>query len=227
MHNPGRFLLRVLATLCLLLGLTGSSLAVELQEGKNFVSLPQAQPTEAKGKIEVIEFFWYGCPHCYEFEPTLNAWLKTLPADVSFRRVPADFGRWTGGARLYYTLQAMGVEDRLHAELFNAIHRERLNFNNPSAVGDWIAKKGIDRKKFDEVYRSFTVQTNVSRAQQLTRSHGLDGVPAVVVGGKYLTTNVLAGGYEPLPAIINGLIARLRAQGQATPGAASPLKNGK
>lgn len=204
-------------TLCLTLslGFAGSSFAIELKEGKDFVTLPQAQPTETKGKIEVTEFFWYGCPHCYEFEPTLHAWRKTLPADVVFRRVPADFGRWTGGARLYYTLQALGLEERLHGELFDAIHRDRLNFNNQAAVADWMAKKGVDRKKFDDAYRSFSVQTNVSRAQQLTRSHGLDGVPAVIIGGKYLTNNVMAGGFEPLPAIMNELIARARAAGAA------------
>ncbi|SMB21827.1 Thiol:disulfide interchange protein DsbA [Sterolibacterium denitrificans] len=227
MQKPARFLFRFFAAFCLALGLglAGSSFAVELQEGKNFVTLPQPQPTEAKGKIEVTEFFWYGCPHCYEFEPTLNAWVKTLPDDVVFRRVPADFGRWTGGVRLYYTLQALGVEERLHAELFNAIHRERLNFNSQAAVGDWLAKKGVDRKRFDDAYRSFTVQANISRAQQLTRSHGLDGVPAVIVGGKYLTNNVMAGGYEPLPAIMNALIARLRAGGAQ--GTAATAKSGK
>lgn len=205
---------RFLATVCLLLSwaLASHSFALEIKEGRDYITLPQPQPTESRDKIEITEFFWYGCPHCYEFEPTLHAWLKTLPDDVSFRRVPADFGRWTGGARLYYTLQALGEEERLHAQLFNAIHRERLNFNNQKAVGDWLVKKGVERKKFDDIYRSFSVNTNVSRAQQLTRSHGLDGVPVVVLGGKYLTNNVLAGGFEPLPAIMNELITRLRAE---------------
>lgn len=207
---------RMLMTAGLVCGLTlatGVLQAAELKEGKDYTVLSQTQPTDAKGKIEVTEFFWYGCPHCYEFEPTLNTWIKTLPKDVAFRRVPADFGRWTGGAKLFYALEALGEETRLHKELFDAIHgNERLNFNNESAVADWLAKKGVDRKKFTEAYNSFSVQSSVSRAQQLTRNHGLNGVPNVIIGGKYMTNNVLTGSFEALPAIMNQLIAKVRAE---------------
>ena len=212
---------KLVAAACLALSLAaGNALVIDLKEGKEYAVLPQTQPTDAKGKIEVTEFFWYGCPHCYEFEPTLNAWLKTLPKDVAFRRVPADFGRWTGGAKLFYALEALGEEDRVHKDLFDAVHRDRLDFNNQAAVGEWLAKKGIDRKKFDEAYNSFSVQSNVSRAQHLTRTHALTGVPAVIVGGKYVTNNVMAGGFEQLPAVMNELIARLRPS--AAPAAAKP-----
>lgn len=207
-------LTRMFVTASLAFGLTAGVLhAADLKEGKDYTVLPQAQPTDAKGKIEVTEFFWYGCPHCYEFEPTLNTWMKTLPKDVAFRRVPADFGRWTGGAKLFYALEALGEESRLHKELFDAIHgSERLNFNNESAMADWLAKKGIDRKKFTEAYNSFSVQSSVNRAQQLTRSHGLNGVPNVIIGGKYMTNNVLTGSFDALPAIMNQLIAKVRAE---------------
>lgn len=202
----------ILATACLALTLlTGNALAAEIREGKEYALLPQAQPTDAKGKIEVTEFFWYGCPHCHEFEPVLNAWLKTLPADVAFRRVPADFGRWTGGAKLFYALEAIGELERIHKDLFDAIHGERLNFNNQAKVTDWLAKKGVDPKKFGEAYNSFAVASKVNRAQQLTGAHALGGVPAIVIGGKYVTNNVMAGGYEPLPGIMNHLIAKARA----------------
>lgn len=209
-----RLTTRLLLAACLALPLLGgSAAALEIKEGRDYAVLPQAQPTEAaKGKIEVTEFFWYGCPHCYEFEPTLNLWLKNLPADVVFRRVPADFGRWTAGAKLYYTLEMLGVESRLHQALFDAIHRERLNFNNPAAVGKWLESKGVERKRFDEMYNSFAVQGKVARAQQLTRAHGLNGVPAIIVDGKYLTNNVMANGYAALPGIINALIAKARAK---------------
>lgn len=203
-----------------LLAVAGPGSAVEIKEGKHYTVLNPQRPVDAKDKIEVTEFFWYGCPHCYEFEPTLNAWLKTLPKDVAFRRVPADFGRWTGGAKLFYALEALGEEDRVHKDLFDAVHRDRLDFNNQAAVGEWLAKKGIDRKKFDEAYNSFSVQSNVSRAQHLTRTHALTGVPAVIVGGKYVTNNVMAGGFEQLPAVMNELIARLRPS--AAPAAAKP-----
>ncbi len=186
--------------------------AQELKEGKNYATLAQVQPTDAKDKIEVTEFFWYGCPHCYELEPALTKWLKTLPKDVVFRRVPADFGRWTGGVKLYYALEATGDLERVHKDLFDAIHLNRLNFNLESEVADWLAKKGVDRKKFTDAYNSFSVQSKVSRAQQLTQAHKLGGVPALVVGGKYLTTNAMTGSYEALPGVLDGLIAKVRSE---------------
>lgn len=206
-----RLTTRLLLAACLALPLfSGPAAALEIKEGRDYAVLPQAQATESKGKIEVTEFFWYGCPHCYEFEPTLNSWLKNKPADVVFRRVPADFGRWTAGAKLYYALEMLGVESKLHQALFDAIHRERLNFNNPAAVGKWLETKGVERKRFDEMYNSFAVQSKVARAQQLTRAHGLNGVPAIIVDGRYLTNNVMANGFEALPGIINALIAKAR-----------------
>jgi thiol:disulfide interchange protein DsbA len=207
---------RILAGTSLALALlSGTALAAttatDIREGREYSTLTQTQPTDAKGKIEVTEFFWYGCPHCHEFEPVLEGWLKTLPKDVSFRRVPADFGRWTGGSKLYYTLEALGELERLHRPVFDAIHRERLNFNNPDKLADWMAKKGVDRKKFLDAYNSFGVQSNVSRAQQLTQAHGLNGVPAIIVGGRYITNNIMANGFPPIPGIINHLVDKLRA----------------
>ena len=209
MLKPGKILAIAFLALSLV---AGSALAAELTAGKEYALLPQIQPTDAKGKIEVTEFFWYGCPHCHDFEPVLNAWLKTLPKDVAFRRVPADFGRWTGGAKLFYALEAIGEEDRVHKELFDAVHADRLNFNSEPVVTDWLVKKGIDRKKFSEAYNSFTVQSKVSRAQQLTRAHALNGVPTIVIGGKYFTSNSMSGSFEALPAIMDQLIAKVRAE---------------
>jgi thiol:disulfide interchange protein DsbA len=208
MRKPG--ILFVIITL-LLAVFSGGALA-EIKEGKDYAVIAQPQPTDAKGKVEVTEFFWYGCPHCYEFEPTLIKWLKTLPKDVVFRRIPADFGRWTEGAKLYYALDSIGEEERLHKDLFDAIHIERLNFNSEPEVTDWLVKKGVDRKKFSDAYNSFAVQSKVSRAQQLTRAYGLNGVPTVIFGGKYSTSNSMTGSFAALPAVMDELIAKVRTE---------------
>lgn len=203
---------KLFAILGLAITLAAGSALAEIKEGKEYALLPQVQPTDSKGKIEVTEFFWFGCPHCREFEPTLSKWLKTLPKDVVFRRVPADFGRWTPGVKLYYALESIGEEERVHNDLFEAIHVNRLNFNSEPEVTDWLVKKGVDRKKFTDAYSSFSVQSKVSRAQQLTAAHALTGVPSVVIGGKYVTDNGKAGSYEALPAIMDELIARVRTE---------------
>ncbi|MCX7171330.1 MAG: thiol:disulfide interchange protein DsbA/DsbL [Proteobacteria bacterium] len=195
----------------LLAWLAGSAWA-ELKEGQDF-TLIAPQPTEAVGKIEVTEFFWYGCPHCYELEPVLNQWVKSLPGDVAFRRIPAIFldARWTPGARLYYTLEALGEESRLRSELFAAIHVGRMNYTNEAEVGEWLAKKGVERGRFAAAYNSATVQGKINRAQELTQAHAIKGVPAVVVGGKYFTSNNMADSNEALPGIIDELIRKARA----------------
>lgn len=208
MRKPGI----LFVIISLLLAVFAGSAVAEIKEGKDYAVIPQPQPTDAKGKVEVTEFFWYGCPHCHEFEPTLTKWLKTLPKDVVFRRIPADFGRWTAGAKLYYALDTIGEEERLHKDLFDAIHLERLNFNLESEVTDWLVKKGVDRKKFSDAYNSFAVQSKVSRAQQLTRAYGLNGVPMVIIGGKYMTSNSMTGSFEALPPVMDELIAKVRTE---------------
>lgn len=184
-----------------------------LTEGLDYTTLSPPQPTAAGGRIEVAEFFWYGCPHCYDFEPTLNKWRKTLPKDVVFRRIPALFpsGRWTPAVRLFYALEAIGAEDRVHGALFDAIHVANMDYTDPATVTDWLVKQGVDRKKFTAAYNSAEVQAQIRRAQELTKAYGITGVPTMVVGGRYLTSNTLAGSFEALPAILDQLIAKLRA----------------
>ena len=138
--------------------------------------------------------------------------MKTLPKDVNFRRVPADFGRWTAGVKLFYALDAIGEEQRLHGELFDAIHVERLNYISESAVADWLSKEGVERRKFVDAYNSPNVKASTQRAQRISKDYGLKGVPAVVIGGKYLTSNVMAGGFEELLVVMDQLIAKLRAE---------------
>jgi len=201
----------VLATLCLAFGAG----AVELKPDRDFrvINPPLATDTNNTNKIEVTEFFWYGCPHCFDFEPVLAAWAKKLPADVSFRRVPAigPNNKWTPGARLYYTLEAMNLLEKLHADVFAAIHVDRQRLDDEKILLEWVAKKGIEPKKFGETWSSPGVQSRVQQARELSQSAGLSGVPAVVVQGRYQA--MTQGSYEELVAMVDALVARVRAEG--------------
>ncbi|MCK9380935.1 MAG: thiol:disulfide interchange protein DsbA/DsbL [Sulfuritalea sp.] len=203
------FLATVLATIGLCLALGAG--AAELKEGRDFREIsPPLAPD--KTRIEVTEFFWYGCPHCFDFEPVLAAWVKNLPADVSFRRVPTIFpnNKWAPGARLYYTLEAMNLLEKLHSEVFKAIHVERQRLDNEKILFEWVAKKGVDPKRFSETWSSFGVQSRVQQAKELSQAAGLEGVPAVMVHGKYLA--LTPGTYQELVANIDQLVARVRAE---------------
>lgn len=211
MHPLKNLMALVAAAACLTFA--GTAAAQELREGRDYTVVNPAQPTDAKGKIEVTEFFWYGCSHCFDFEPALHNWTKTKPQDVVFKRVPALFpgDKWLPETRLYYTLEAMGLVEKLHQEVFNAIHVDRVRMNSESTMLDWIEKKGVDRKKFEETYRSFAVQSKVQRSKQLSQAHGLDGVPALVVQGKYkpLPTGAV---YAEVLVTLDKLIAKARAE---------------
>ena len=154
--------------------------------GVDYSELRPALPTESAGKIEVLEFFWYGCPHCYTLEPVLEKWIPTLPADVQFRRVPAVFNdNWARDAAVFYTFEALGVLEKLHRPFFDAIHRDRVNTRDQSARNDWLQKNGVDVKRFEDAYKSFGVQSKVKRAQQLSVAYRIDGTPALAVQGRY------------------------------------------
>ena len=156
------------------------------QGGKYLYSEVKAPLAVEDGKIEVLEFFWYGCIHCYNLEPAVEKWEKTLPKDVQFRRVPAIFNdRWALDAAVFYTFEAMGVLDKMHKPFFDAIHRERLKTDNRPALNEWLQKQGLDAKKFEDTMRSFGVQTKVRRAAQLTAAYKIDGTPAMAVHGRY------------------------------------------
>ncbi len=160
--------------------------AQQLRAGIDFLALKSELPVETPGKIEVIEFFWYGCPHCYTLEPLIETWVKKLPPDAQFRRVPAVFNdRWARDAAIYYAFEALGVLDRLHRPLFDAIHRDGLRTDSGPALGQWLQKQGVDTKKFDEVARSFGVQSKVRRAAQLSVAFRIDGTPAMAVHGRF------------------------------------------
>jgi len=176
-----------------------------------FETLNPPQIPEGGGKIEVIEFFWYGCPHCYAIEPAVNAWLKNLPADVVFKRIPAyPSDPWGEMAKVYYTIEAMGLFDKYHQKIFDAMHKDNVNLANKRIREEWLAKNGIDPAKYNEMEKSFTVATKVARARTMTQNYRVDSVPRIVVNGKYYTSGDQAGGHDKLFQVVDQMIARAR-----------------
>jgi thiol:disulfide interchange protein DsbA len=168
------------------------------------------QPTDGSGKIEVIEFFWYGCPHCYAMEPSVAAWLKTKPADVEFKRIPAYAGSWVPMANVYYTLEAMGKVDAMHSKVFDAIHKDHLNLHNKKILDKFLSDNGIDPAEYDKVEKSFSVVNKLNRDKQLTILYQVDSVPRFYIAGKYVTSGDLAGGNEKIMPAIDEAVAAVR-----------------
>ena len=185
--------------------------------GTEYRELSTAQATDAADKIEVLEFFWYGCPHCYNFEPVLAPWLKKLPKDVQFRRIPAMFNEeYALGARAFYALEAIGEEQRLHKALFDAVHTgSRLRVANEAALTEWLAKQGVDTKKFAAAYRSFSVEGKLKRAAQLTQAYKIEGVPSMAVNGKYVVITDNIKSFDQMLAVADYLIEQSRKKGAA------------
>jgi thiol:disulfide interchange protein DsbA len=181
-----------------------------LAQSPLFATLSPAQPTEGSGKVEVTEFFWYGCPHCYALEPYINTWLKTKPQDVVFKRVPTYNDSWAPMVTLYYTLEAMGIVDQYHSKVFDAIHKDHVNLNNKNKRDEWLKANGIDPAKYAEVEKSFTVVTKVNRAKQLAQNYKVDGVPRIFVNGKFFTSPEQAGGSDRTFLVVDQLIATAR-----------------
>jgi thiol:disulfide interchange protein DsbA len=215
---------RFLAAVALAVAVLASAPAAAQQPA--FVELNPPLPTDTKGKVEVIEFFWYECPHCYALEPYLERWLKNLPADVEFRRVPATFNeRWIISARVYYALEAMGLLDKLHRPLLDAIHKDRLRVTDERQLTDWLQRQGVDVAKFQATLKSFAVEGRLRRAHGLVQGSKIDGVPALLVNGQYLVGAGSAGTEERMLAIADSLIERSRKQLAATaPPPAAPAK---
>ncbi len=190
-----------------------AAVAAEPVEGKEYVRLKNPQPVETGKKIEVIEFFSYGCPHCSDLEPILDAWLAKLPPDVQFRRVPVVFQpRWETLAKIYYTLDAMGDEQRLSPEVFKAIHSAGLPLYQDKAFFDWAAAHGLDRAKVQDVYGSFAVNSKYTRAKSIAQAYNIPSVPTVVIDGKYMTSSDRVGTHAQLPPVLDALIAKARAE---------------
>lgn len=180
--------------------------------GKDFLSLDRPVPTDAgAGKVELIEFFWYSCPHCNAFEPTFAQWVKNAPKEVVVRRVPVAFrDDFAPQQRLYYTLEAMGLLDTVHAKVFHAVHVERLPLNTDALIQSWVEKQGVDGKKFAETARSFGVASKVKRAVQLQNEFRVEGVPSLGIAGRYYTDGSLAGSMERALKVAEYLLAQSR-----------------
>lgn len=182
-------------------------------EGTNYVKLARPAPVGAPaGKVEVVEFFWYGCPHCNDFEPSLAAWVAKQPADVVFRRVPVVFREnpFANHQRLYYTVEALGLVPTLHSKIFRAMHVDGLRLDKPELIADFVARQGIDATKFMAVFNSFAVQTKCQQARSLTDAYKIDGVPTLGIGGRFYTSVALNGSPQRALATTDYLIDRVR-----------------
>jgi thiol:disulfide interchange protein DsbA len=183
-------------------------------EGTHYVRLTPPVATGAPGRIEVIEFFWYGCPHCNAFEPALDAWARALPADVAFRRVPVAFtAAWAPHQRIFYALESLDLLETMHRKVFYAIHVQRQRLDKPADIVAFMARNGVDPARFTQAYDSFTVQTKVTQATQLANAYKIDGVPAIGVQGRYYTSGSLAGTNERALRVADYLIDRIRKGG--------------
>jgi thiol:disulfide interchange protein DsbA len=192
--------------------LAGSVQAAEFKAGVDYEEVPFPQPVETGNKIEVREFFWYGCPHCYDFEPTLRAWVQHLPKDAAFIRTPAVLPRWEPQARLYYALEVLGVADKLHQVVFDAIHRDGIRLNDAEAMADFVAKHGVDRAAFLRAFNSFGVNMKLRRAQQMFEALGLNSVPTIVIDGRYRTSPSMAKTHENTVKVVEFLIKKAAAE---------------
>jgi len=180
--------------------------------GKDYLPLERPVASDVgPGKVELIEFFWYSCPHCNAFEPAFAQWVKNAPKDVVVRRVPVAFrDDFAPQQRLYYTLEAMGLLDTVHAKVFHAVHVERLPLNTDALIQAWVEKQGVDGKKFAETYKSFGVAGKVKRAVQLQNDFRVEGVPSLGIAGRYYTDGSMAGGMDRALKVAEYLLAQAR-----------------
>jgi protein dithiol oxidoreductase (disulfide-forming) len=184
----------------------------QFKEGKDFQKLSKPVATDVPaGKIEVIEFFWYSCPHCNAFESTLDAWVKAAPKDLVIRRVPVAFNAsFVPQQKLYYALEAMGKLDAVHAKVFRAIHVEKLKLAKDEEIFAWVAAQGVDAAKFKEIYNSFNATNQARRAAQLQGDFGVEGVPSMGVAGRYYTDGTMAGSMQTVLQVVDYLVGVVR-----------------
>jgi thiol:disulfide interchange protein DsbA len=193
----------------MLLWLPTAAMAQAFQEGKDYQRLASPVPTAVPDKVEVLELFWYGCPHCYSLESAVTRWLSRKPQSVEFMRLPAVLGRrWELGARAYFTAETLGVLDKVHEPFFKAIHERKRTFSNKDQLASFFAEQGVDEKAFREAFDSFAVETKLRRSQELVRRYRIDGVPAVIVNGKYIITTSSAGSPDRMFEVVDFLVSQ-------------------
>jgi thiol:disulfide interchange protein DsbA len=177
-------------------------------DGVDYQRIDPAVKTSDPGKVVVTEVFWYGCPHCFRFEPYVEKWAGSLPESVVFEQMPSALNpRWIEHARTFYAMKLMGVQEQLHGELFNAIHLKRQRLNNLDSIAKFVAEQGFDEQLFRQYYTSFAVDSQIRKNNKIEQRYGHSGVPAVIVNGKYLTGAAMAGSNERLIRIIDFLVA--------------------
>lgn len=189
-------------------------LGADPQLGKDFDKTLQAIPTDTPNKIEVTEVFWYGCIHCYHMDPILNAWVKKLPADVTFKRVPGlPQPAWAPMAKAFYAMEDLKLSDKLHTALFDAINKDKtLNPSDEAAAIDWMTKKsGLDKSKVEASFKSFSMNNKLNQAAQVFRASGATGVPSFIINGQFITSSTMAGGNEQALKTAEYIIANIRA----------------
>jgi thiol:disulfide interchange protein DsbA len=185
--------------------------AQQPRAGADYTLLNPELPVETPGKIEVIEFFWYGCPACYQIEPLIEKWIPKLAPDTQFRRIPAVFNeRWALDAAIFYTFEALGLTEKLHRPLFDAIHRDRLRTDNSAALNQWLSRQGVDARKFDETLKSFGVQSRLRRAAQQAAAYRIEGTPTLAVHGRYTIKIEQAQSFERMIEIADYLVGVTR-----------------
>ena len=185
---------------------------IKLQADKDYSELKTRAPVDTPAdKVEVIEFFWYSCPHCNAFEPALNTWVKALPKDVVVKRVPVSFqDSFIPQQKLFYTLEALGKVDALHDKVFYAVHVEKQALNTDAKILEWAVKQGLDKAKFQEAYNSFSVAGKVKRATLLQEAYKVEGVPALGIAGRYYTDGTRAGSMGRALQVTDALVAEAR-----------------
>lgn len=209
-----------LLVLAIAMSSAAAAAAKDYSEGAGFVTLANPQPTSSGDKIEVVELFWYGCPHCYDLEPYIQAWLKDKPDDVEFVRMPAIVGpRWELLAKAYYTADLLGVLDRTHQALFDYIHAKHMSIDDEAALEAFFMEQGVSAEDFRNTFNSFAVAVRMNTARMMTRRYAISGVPTLVVNGKYATGGRQAGGLKGIMDVVNYLIEKERSQ-PAAPAAA-------
>ena len=191
--------------------LLASSTSAQIEPAREFVRLDPPHAAAADGRVEVIEFFYYGCPVCYETEPFLSRWLGTAPDYVTLRRVPAlSSEAWEPFAKLFYTLEGLGQIERLHWPVYDNVHFEDVKLNDEKVMADWAARNGIEREKFVQTYGSKSVADKVAQARGLLKSYDVRAVPTFIVDGKFLTSARLAGGTQQVVPVLDRLVRLAR-----------------
>jgi len=203
--------LMVFVTLCFFsIGIHAlDSQSINIKKGEGYETIDPPQPTDDSTKVEVIEFFWYGCPHCFRFEPILQKWLKNKPDYVNYIPQPAAFNStWAKHARAFYTAEALGVLDKVHEDFFNAIQIDKKRLDKEDVLADFFVKHGISKKDFTDTYNSFLVDAKTRQAESIAGRYGVTGVPAVVINGKYRVSGSTAKNYENMIKVMDFLIAK-------------------